>query len=87
MTGKQLSEAIQKVFIEVWREQNQTEPPELKPETLLLETGLDSLGFAIIVTRLDAELGYDPFTMSDEVFYPQTFAEFAAFYERFGPAS
>lgn len=52
---------------------------------MLLETGLDSLGFAIFVTSLDEELGFDPFTLSDEAFYPQTFAEFVAFYERYQP--
>ena len=41
--------------------------------------------FAIFVTSLEEELGFDPFTLSDEAFYPQTFAEFVAFYERYQP--
>ena len=55
------------------------------PDTVLLETGLDSLGFAIFVSMLDEELGFDPFTISDESYYPQTFAEFVAFYEKYQP--
>jgi acyl carrier protein len=33
----------------------------------LLDSGLDSLGFAILVARLEDELGCDPFTESDEI--------------------
>ena len=52
---------------------------------MLLETGLDSLGFAIFVSQLDEELGFDPFTLADDAYYPQTFAEFVAFYEKYRP--
>jgi acyl carrier protein len=34
----------------------------------LLETGLDSLCFAIIVARLEDELGVDPFSVDDASF-------------------
>lgn len=54
--------------------------PELKPDTVLLNTGLDSLGFAIIVTQLEEDLGYDPFTIAEEAFYPNTYKEFVDFY-------
>jgi aryl carrier-like protein len=53
----------------------------LTDETVLLESGLDSLGFAILVARLEEDLGWDPFTLSDEPFYPTRFGEFVAFYE------
>jgi acyl carrier protein len=56
---------------------------ELNDETVLLEAGLDSLGFAILVARLEEELEYDPFVMMDEPVYPRTFGEFVAIYERF----
>ncbi|MCK1424827.1 acyl carrier protein [Bradyrhizobium sp. 182] len=82
-----MRDKIQQVFNAVWREQNGTKPPVLESGTLLLDTGLDSLGFAIIVTRLDDELGYDPFTIAENAIYPQTFGEFAAFYEKYRPAS
>ena len=47
----------------------------------LLESGLDSLCFAILVARLEDKLGYDPFTASDDVEFPVTFGEFVAVYD------
>ncbi|WP_104401015.1 acyl carrier protein [Vibrio penaeicida] len=58
---------------------------ELNDDTVLLESGLDSLGFAILVARLEEELEYDPFTMMDEPVYPTTFKEFLDIYTRFQP--
>lgn len=80
-----MEETIRGVFEEVWREQKSTTPPPLEDSTVLLDTGLDSLGFAIIVTRLEELLDYDPFSLSEDAFYPQTFGEFAAFYEEHRP--
>ena len=54
-------------------------------ETVLLESGLDSLGFAILVARLEEELGYDPFVMMDVPVYPRTLGEFVEIYQRFAP--
>lgn len=59
--------------------------PALTDEAVLLDSGLDSLGFAVLVTRLDDELGYDPFTLMDEVVYPRTLGDFVEIYERFAP--
>jgi hypothetical protein len=56
---------------------------DLNDQTVLLESGLDSLGFAILVARLEEELQYDPFTMIDEPVYPRTLGEFVAVYERY----
>jgi len=47
----------------------------------LLESGLDSLGFAILVARLEDELGCDPFTESDEIHLPVTLGDFIRIYE------
>ena len=80
-----LENDIRRVFNEIWALEKQSETPSLMPDTILLETGLDSLGFAIFVSSLDEALGYDPFTLSEDAFYPQTFAEFVAFYERYRP--
>ena len=52
-------------------------------DTVLLESGLDSLGFAILVAQLEEELEYDPFSMMDEPIYPRTFDEFVQIYEQF----
>ena len=57
----------------------------LSSETVLLDTGLDSLGFAVLVTVLGENLGFDPFTLSPEPYYPQTFGEFVALYEKMMP--
>jgi acyl carrier protein len=59
--------------------------PELNDEVILLESGLDSLGFAILVATLEEKLGFDPFTMMDEPFYPSTFGEFVDIYEKMNP--
>ncbi|MFE1602431.1 acyl carrier protein [Methylobacterium sp. ID0610] len=53
----------------------------LEDETLLTETGLDSLCFAILVARLEVDLGADPFTMAEEIAFPVTVGEFVALYE------
>jgi acyl carrier protein len=57
---------------------------QLKPltdELVLLESGLDSLCFAIIVAELEDTLGLDPFSDADEVFFPVTFGDFVALYQ------
>lgn len=62
-----------------------TEVGVLVDKTVLLESGLDSLGFAILVSRLEEELGYDPFVMMDVPVYPRTLREFVEIYQRFAP--
>jgi len=55
--------------------------PPLTDDLVLLDSGLDSLGIAILVARLEETLGFDPFTESDEVAYPVTLGDFIRFYE------
>jgi Phosphopantetheine attachment site len=50
----------------------------------LLESGLDSLSFAVVVVRLEQALGVDPFTASDNAVFPLTFGEFVNVYENAG---
>ena len=57
--------------------------PSLNDNSVLLESGLDSLGFAILVADLEGILGFDPFVMMDEPVYPNTLGEFVAIYEKF----
>ena len=52
-------------------------------DTVLLDTGLDSLGFAVLVARLERSLGYDPFTLDPNPSYPRTLGEFIAMYQKF----
>ncbi|BDV33797.1 MULTISPECIES: phosphopantetheine-binding protein [Methylocystis] len=61
-------------------EQEKTLTP-LANDTVLANSGLDSLCFAIIVARLEDTLGVDPFTASEEVYFPVTFGDFVALYE------
>ena len=53
---------------------------ELNDNTVLLDSGLDSLGFAILVARLEEELEFDPFAELEEAIYPTTFGEFVSIY-------
>ena len=62
-------------------EQKKTLAP-LDDGTQLLNIGLDSLCFAILVARLEEALNVDPFGLSDEVELPVTLGEFVRFYER-----
>ena len=69
------------VYQEVYSSQNKgVSAPKIKNETVLLESGLDSLGHAILITRLEEKLGYDPFSISTEAYYPRTFGELVEFY-------
>lgn len=56
---------------------------DIQDDAVLLETGLDSLGFAILVALLEEELDYDPFQLMNEPVYPTTFGEFLAIYEKY----
>lgn len=53
----------------------------LTDDTELLKSGLDSMGFAVLVARLEEILEFDPFTISKEPVYPRTLGEFISFYE------
>ena len=54
----------------------------LTDDMVLLESGLDSLCFAIVVARLEDELGDDPFATSEDVEFPVTYGDFVRFYDR-----
>ena len=68
-------------FEKVARDQKKPLTAALSPETVLLESGLDSLCFAIIVARLEDELGIDPFSAAEDVYFPVTLGDFVKFYE------
>jgi acyl carrier protein len=53
----------------------------LLPETKLVDTGLDSLCFAVLVVRLEECLGVDPFSSATDTGFPATFGEFVRAYE------
>ena len=65
---------------QVAEEQKVTLPP-LNDELSLHETGFDSLAFAILVARLEDEVGVDPFTLSEDATFPLTIGDFIRAYE------
>jgi acyl carrier protein len=68
-------------FEQVAREQSRKLAP-LSDDLKLLESGLDSLSFALIVMRLEEAVGFDPFDVTDEVRFPVTFGDFVKMYEK-----
>jgi acyl carrier protein len=74
-------DAIITQLIEVFQEEAIPQPLEFSDALVLLDSGLDSLGFAVLVTKLADELGFDPFVESDVPFYPTTLGEFISFYD------
>ena len=75
---------IEAIFAEMWLESNTGDPPCLTNESVLIDTGLDSMAYAVLVARLDEELGIDPFSDATEAFYPLNFGQFVEFYEKHG---
>jgi acyl carrier protein len=65
---------------QVAAEQKKTLAP-LTDDLSLLDSGLDSLCFAILVSRLEDQIGVDPFTSSQDGKFPNTVGELIAFYE------
>jgi hypothetical protein len=61
-------------------EQQVTLPP-LEDGLSLHETGFDSLAFAILVARLEDDLGVDPFTIAEDASFPLTIGDFIKAYE------
>ncbi len=53
----------------------------LNQDTVLMSSGLDSLCFAVLVARLEDQLGVDPFSTSDDVTFPVTLGDFVRVYE------
>ena len=67
-------------FEQVAREQKR-KLAKLSDQTKLLDSGLDSLSFALITARLEDALGYDPFDTTDDLRFPSTFGDFVKLYE------
>jgi acyl carrier protein len=53
----------------------------LTDDSILMNTGLDSLCFAVLVARLEDRLGVDPFSTSDDISFPVTLGDFVRVYE------
>jgi acyl carrier protein len=79
----QIRELILELFAEALETtESSLECAKLTDDTELLDSGLDSLGFAILVARLEEELEFDPFVDLEDAVYPTTFGEFVAIYAK-----
>ena len=67
-------------FEQVAREQSRKLAP-LSDGLVLMDSGLDSLCFAIVVARLEDDLGFDPFSVTEDAHFPVTLGDFIKFYE------
>ena len=65
---------------QIAREQEKQLAP-LSDDLVLLESGFDSLCFAVLVARLEDQLGLDPFTRSDDTTFPLTLGDLVRVYE------
>jgi acyl carrier protein len=75
---------IKEIILSQMRKIGNEQDAQLAPLTddlNLMDSGLDSLGFAILVTRLEDKLGFDPFAEADEARYPVTLGDLVNFYE------
>jgi acyl carrier protein len=54
----------------------------LSDDLVLSESGLDSLCFAILVARLEDRFGFDPFSSSEEAYFPVTLRDFITLYQK-----
>jgi len=75
-----LRSTITAQFEQVAREQKRKLSP-LSDGLRLLDSGLDSLSFALIVARLEDAVGFDPFDTDEDLRFPVTFGDFLKLYE------
>jgi len=67
-------------FERVAAEQNKS-LASLSDDVHLIDSGLDSLCLAILVARLEDELGIDPFGSREDVRFPVTIGDFVSAYQ------
>ena len=78
-----IADVIRTLIQEIASEQDIELPDDFGGDSVLLDSGLDSLAFAILVAGLEDELGYDPFVLMETPVYPRTLDEFIAVYDKF----
>jgi acyl carrier protein len=78
--GMSVRTTILEQFEKVAAEQKRRLAP-VSDDLKLLDSGLDSLSFALIVMRLEEAFGFDPFNAAEEVRFPVTFGDFVRLYE------
>ena len=75
-----ITDIIEAAFRKALANRGVEAPRKFEDDMALLGSGLDSLGFAILVTSLEDQLGYDPFVLMEEPVYPETYREFVDIY-------
>ena len=80
-----IQEKIVKAMHTVAADSGATLAADIGPDTVLLETGLDSFGFVWLVVHLEDALGYDPFAVMEELYYPRTLQDLIEIYEKNAP--
>ncbi len=85
-TNIEIGDKLKKIILEKFNDAlEQTDAiqkyEDISDDQILLESGLDSLGFAILVALLEEALDFDPFQEMEDAVYPTTFGEFVAIYE------
>jgi acyl carrier protein len=78
---EEVRDQIEKLFLSELENKDSAGMMEVPDDLVLLDSGLDSIGFATLVAKLEEELGFDPFVQMDEPVYPRTFGEFVEIYE------
>ncbi|MCD0459855.1 acyl carrier protein [Roseiconus lacunae] len=76
-----IRETILTAMREVAHESEKSLAEPITDDSALLQFGLDSMDFAIVVARLEREFGDDPFASLEDAVYPTTFSQFLAIYE------
>ena len=71
-------------MVQVAREHGKTLAP-LSDDLALFDSGLDSLGIAVLIARLEEELEVNPFAICEEVQLPVTIGDFVKAYESGAP--
>jgi acyl carrier protein len=82
--GKTLTMNVRSEIVNQFKQIAQEQHKRLAPMTdglELLNSGFDSLCFAILVSRLEDSLGVDPFGASEDAQFPVTFGDFVNLYE------
>jgi acyl carrier protein len=62
-------------------QEQEKELAALSDDLVLLDSGFDSLCFAVLVARLEDKLGVDPFTNSEDTTFPVTLSDLVRTYE------
>jgi len=75
-----IREIVLKEIAAIAAEQNKT-VRVLSDDQPLVDSEMDSLFFAILVSRLEDAIGYDPFATAKASEFPLTIGDLIAFYE------